>query len=160
MRLQYTQVEMTIWGRKMWDSSSPFGVSDQIRLWLGLYSIFFGKGWRSENALQREHHLHSFFLWLNCLGIKSNKNSFNQFWRDGDYGVQNEQKWSLPGGMYHVQVHPKFLHSNVTSHNWEFGDISKLLDNAQSNETYHDFLFFLYYSLYLTCTKILINPLT
>jgi hypothetical protein len=32
--------------------------------------------------------------------------------------------------MYHVQVHPKFLHSNVTSHTWEFGDISKLLDNV------------------------------
>ena len=32
--------------------------------------------------------------------------------------------------MYHVQVHPKFLHSNVTSHTWEIVDISKLLDNV------------------------------
>ena len=114
----------------MWDCSAPFGVLDQIILWLGLYSIFFGNRWRSENALQREHHFHLFFLWLNYSCINSNKNSFNQFWRAGDYDVQNEEKWSLPVGMHHIQVHPKFLHSNATSHTWEFGDISKLLDNV------------------------------
>ena len=32
--------------------------------------------------------------------------------------------------MYHVQVHPKFLHSNATYHTWEFGYILKLLDNV------------------------------
>lgn len=32
--------------------------------------------------------------------------------------------------MYHVRVHPKFLHSNATSHKWAFGAIAELLDNA------------------------------
>lgn len=67
---------------------------------------------------------------LNCSGINLKKNSFNQFWKAGDYDVQNPQKRSLPGGMYHVRVHPKFLHSNATSHKWAFGAIAELLDNA------------------------------
>jgi len=67
---------------------------------------------------------------LNCSGINPKKNSFNQFWKAGDYDVQNAQKRSLPGGMYHVRVHPKFLHSNATSHKWAFGAIAELLDNA------------------------------
>ena len=30
----------------------------------------------------------------------------------------------------HSRVHPKFLHSNSTSHRWVFGAIAELLDNA------------------------------
>ncbi|KAI3785314.1 hypothetical protein L1987_44430 [Smallanthus sonchifolius] len=30
----------------------------------------------------------------------------------------------------HARVHPKFLHSNATSHKWAFGAIAELLDNA------------------------------
>ncbi|KAI3899891.1 hypothetical protein MKW92_039923 [Papaver armeniacum] len=54
-----------------------------------------------------------------------------QFWKAGIYecvrapeaaGVQNEQN--------HLRVHPKFLHSNATSHKWAFGAVAELLDNA------------------------------
>ncbi|KAH7429730.1 hypothetical protein KP509_09G063200 [Ceratopteris richardii] len=32
--------------------------------------------------------------------------------------------------MDHVRVHPKFLHSNATSHKWALGAVAELLDNA------------------------------
>lgn len=32
--------------------------------------------------------------------------------------------------MAHVRVHPKFLHSNATSHKWALGAVAELLDNA------------------------------
>merc|ERR1719262_382758 len=38
-----------------------------------------------------------------------------------------------PAGFAHVRhskVHPKFLHSNSTSHRWAFGAIAELIDNA------------------------------
>ncbi|KAF7124389.1 hypothetical protein RHSIM_Rhsim12G0177500 [Rhododendron simsii] len=34
------------------------------------------------------------------------------------------------GGMDHVRVHPKFLHSNATSHKWVLGAFAELLDNS------------------------------
>lgn len=30
----------------------------------------------------------------------------------------------------HSKIHPKFLHSNSTSHRWAFGAIAELIDNA------------------------------
>ncbi|GAA0147280.1 hypothetical protein LIER_07017 [Lithospermum erythrorhizon] len=33
-------------------------------------------------------------------------------------------------GMDHVRVHPKFLHSNATSHKWVLGAFAELLDNS------------------------------
>jgi sensor histidine kinase regulating citrate/malate metabolism len=36
----------------------------------------------------------------------------------------------VAGSMDHVRVHPKFLHSNATSHKWALGAIAELLDNA------------------------------
>ncbi|MCL7040708.1 hypothetical protein MKW94_024277, partial [Papaver nudicaule] len=33
-------------------------------------------------------------------------------------------------GKNHLRVHPKFLHSNATSHKWAFGAVAELLDNA------------------------------
>ena len=58
------------------------------------------------------------------------ENGFYQFWRVGDYDVRSTQKKTITGGMNHVCVHPKFLHSNATSHKWAFGAIAELLDNA------------------------------
>ncbi|MCD7471490.1 Protein MICRORCHIDIA 7 [Datura stramonium] len=47
-----------------------------------------------------------------------------QFWKAGDYeGIDG-------AGMDHVRVHPKFLHSNATSHKWALGAFAELLDNA------------------------------
>ncbi|KVH98226.1 Histidine kinase-like ATPase, ATP-binding domain-containing protein, partial [Cynara cardunculus var. scolymus] len=57
-----------------------------------------------------------------------------QFWKAGIY---NEDL--TPGSSY-LHIHPKFLHSNATSHKWAFGAIAELLDNAvdeiQNGATY------------------------
>ncbi|WCJ38817.1 Histidine kinase- DNA gyrase B- and HSP90-like ATPase family protein [Euphorbia peplus] len=55
-----------------------------------------------------------------------------QFWRAGDYeevtGTDHSARSSV--GMDHVRVHPRFLHSNATSHKWALGAFAELLDNA------------------------------
>ncbi|GKC53140.1 microrchidia 7-like protein, partial [Tanacetum coccineum] len=33
-------------------------------------------------------------------------------------------------GMDHLRVHPRFLHSNATSHKWALGAFAELLDNS------------------------------
>ncbi|KAJ6676445.1 PROTEIN MICRORCHIDIA 7 [Salix viminalis] len=54
-----------------------------------------------------------------------------QFWKAGDYEGAPHANWDLSsGGMDHVRVHPKFLHSNATSHKWALGAFAELLDNA------------------------------
>ncbi|KAF6161550.1 hypothetical protein GIB67_009429 [Kingdonia uniflora] len=37
---------------------------------------------------------------------------------------------TFAGGMDHVRVHPRFLHSNATSHKWALGAFAELLDNS------------------------------
>lgn len=55
-----------------------------------------------------------------------------EFWKAGDY--ENGESLHLQSypreGRNHLRVHPKFLHSNATSHTWAFGAIAELLDNA------------------------------
>ncbi|CAJ2676665.1 unnamed protein product [Trifolium pratense] len=54
-----------------------------------------------------------------------------QFWKAGDYdGTPSGGFESSTVGMDHVRVHPKFLHSNATSHKWALGAFAELLDNA------------------------------
>ncbi|XP_010251156.1 PREDICTED: protein MICRORCHIDIA 6 isoform X2 [Nelumbo nucifera] len=53
-----------------------------------------------------------------------------QFWKAGEYDVRQASRVLLQDGKNHVHVHPKFLHSNATSHKWSFGAIAELLDNA------------------------------
>ncbi|XP_022730104.1 protein MICRORCHIDIA 7-like [Durio zibethinus] len=54
-----------------------------------------------------------------------------QFWKAGDYDGAPSSDWELSsGGMDHVRVHPKFLHSNATSHKWALGAFAELLDNS------------------------------
>ncbi|XP_068665164.1 protein MICRORCHIDIA 7-like [Aristolochia californica] len=56
-----------------------------------------------------------------------------QFWKAGDYEgdiVGNGGSGSVWAGMDHVRVHPKFLHSNATSHKWALGAFAELLDNS------------------------------
>lgn len=44
------------------------------------------------------------------------------FWRAGDYAVGPTSRASIAQGqLEHARVHPKFLHSNATSHKWAFG---------------------------------------
>lgn len=55
-----------------------------------------------------------------------------QFWKAGDYeGGAVVGDWEKStGGMDHVRVHPRFLHSNATSHKWVLGAFAELLDNS------------------------------
>ncbi|CAN4100521.1 unnamed protein product [Withania somnifera] len=52
------------------------------------------------------------------------------FWKAGNYDSGLISKSSSKNGTSFLCVHPKFLHSNATSHKWVFGAISELLDNA------------------------------
>ncbi|KAI3767956.1 hypothetical protein L2E82_18385 [Cichorium intybus] len=52
------------------------------------------------------------------------------FWKAGVFDV-GPVKWNpSQDELEHARVHPKFLHSNATSHKWAFGAIAELLDNA------------------------------
>lgn len=53
-----------------------------------------------------------------------------QFWKSGDFTGSCEGASFATEGMDHARVHPKFLHSNATSHKWVLGAIAELLDNA------------------------------
>ncbi|CAI0548095.1 unnamed protein product [Linum tenue] len=73
-----------------------------------------------------------------------NGHNCKQFWKAGDYEGDSVAAWDVPsgnffflfllvlclGGMDHVRVHPKFLHSNATSHKWALGAFAELMDNA------------------------------
>nr|AAK26024.1 unknown protein [Arabidopsis thaliana] len=53
------------------------------------------------------------------------------FWKAGENFVIPSSVTLIAIGMVeHARVHPKFLHSNATSHKWAFGAIAELLDNA------------------------------
>ncbi|PHT59566.1 hypothetical protein CQW23_01929 [Capsicum baccatum] len=57
--------------------------------------------------------------------------STKQFGKAGDYeGIDGGYAAGHADGMDHVRVHPRFLHSNATSHKWALGDFAELLDNA------------------------------
>ncbi|KAL4566700.1 hypothetical protein LXL04_030822 [Taraxacum kok-saghyz] len=57
--------------------------------------------------------------------------SCKQFWKAGDFEQGAGDKWEASsGGMDHVRVHPRFLHSNATSHKWVLGAFAELLDNS------------------------------
>lgn len=57
--------------------------------------------------------------------------SCRQFWKAGDYeGGNGANSPSYSAGMDHVRVHPRFLHSNATSHKWALGAFAELLDNS------------------------------
>ncbi|RWR86983.1 protein MICRORCHIDIA 7-like protein [Cinnamomum micranthum f. kanehirae] len=62
---------------------------------------------------------------------KGGDQSFKQFWKAGDYvGNPTKDFSSTAVGMDHLRVHPKFLHSNATSHKWVLGAFAELLDNS------------------------------
>ncbi|XP_010448496.1 PREDICTED: protein MICRORCHIDIA 7-like [Camelina sativa] len=64
-------------------------------------------------------------------GVSGRVGSCKQFWKAGDYEGAPGSTWDLSsGGFDHVRVHPKFLHSNATSHKWALGAFAELLDNA------------------------------
>lgn len=69
-------------------------------------------------------------------GNSNNRQSCSkQFWKAGEYeGAPRNNRSNLDssstGGFDHARMHPKFLHSNATSHKWALGAFAELLDNA------------------------------
>ncbi|KAL0918762.1 hypothetical protein M5K25_010793 [Dendrobium thyrsiflorum] len=57
-------------------------------------------------------------------------NGCRQFWKAGDYEGPTECCSSFSADIDRVRVHPKFLHSNATSHKWALGALAELLDNS------------------------------
>ncbi|XP_010678802.2 protein MICRORCHIDIA 6 isoform X1 [Beta vulgaris subsp. vulgaris] len=53
-----------------------------------------------------------------------------QFWKAGNYEDAPAAISQVQNRKNHLHVHPKFLHSNATSHKWAFGAIAELLDNS------------------------------
>ncbi|KAI3777615.1 hypothetical protein L1987_47415 [Smallanthus sonchifolius] len=53
-----------------------------------------------------------------------------QFWKAGAYNDDLAPKSTTKLGSSYLHIHPKFLHSNATSHKWAFGAIAELIDNA------------------------------
>ncbi|XP_062186461.1 protein MICRORCHIDIA 6-like [Phragmites australis] len=54
-----------------------------------------------------------------------------KFWSAGEYEAAARSSARQPQGVQNrMCVHPKFLHSNATSHKWPFGAVAELLDNA------------------------------
>ncbi|XP_023771543.1 protein MICRORCHIDIA 7 [Lactuca sativa] len=69
--------------------------------------------------------------------IVSSERNCKQFWKAGDFeGGSGSSRssgggWDAPaGGIDHLRVHPRFLHSNATSHKWVLGAFAELLDNS------------------------------
>lgn len=60
----------------------------------------------------------------------SNPPIVRQFWKAGDYDANLNHNAFTQNGCNRLRVHPKFLHSNATSHKWAFGAVAELLDNA------------------------------
>ncbi|XP_023750823.1 protein MICRORCHIDIA 2 [Lactuca sativa] len=52
------------------------------------------------------------------------------FWKAGAFDIGPTNWNPSQDELEHARVHPKFLHSNATSHKWAFGAIAELLDNA------------------------------
>ncbi|OVA06181.1 hypothetical protein BVC80_857g17 [Macleaya cordata] len=97
----------------------------------------------SKSSVEQQQHqpLHSVFVTevsggSGPLPLMDSSNHQNQtfesrsFWRAGDYDVGSTKSAPPQGLLEYVRVHPKFLHSNATSHKWAFGAIAELLDNA------------------------------
>ncbi|XP_076947656.1 protein MICRORCHIDIA 6-like [Bidens hawaiensis] len=53
-----------------------------------------------------------------------------QFWKAGAYNDDLTPKSTTKLGSSYLHIHPKFLHTNATSHKWVFGAIAELIDNA------------------------------
>ncbi len=62
------------------------------------------------------------------MGGEAGKKRGRTFWEAGDY--ESAVTADTLDGMQTARVHPKFLHSNATSHEWTLGAIAELLDNA------------------------------
>ncbi|MCO5607313.1 hypothetical protein L7F22_061506 [Adiantum nelumboides] len=75
-------------------------------------------------------HLHNPLTGTSLAINAQQKKISRKFWKAGDYDALVTLNIAPASGIDHVRVHPKFLHSNATSHKWALGAIAELLDNA------------------------------
>ncbi|KAL2905510.1 Protein MICRORCHIDIA 2 [Bienertia sinuspersici] len=52
--------------------------------------------------------------------VAKQKLECRSFWKAGSYEVGPSSFVPVQGELEHARVHPKFLHSNATSHKWAF----------------------------------------
>eukprot|EP00898_Chlorokybus_atmophyticus_P000088 jgi/Chlat1/107/Chrsp1S03086 len=57
------------------------------------------------------------------------RSRFRQFWHAAE-DFPKDVGQALSAGLDHARLHPKFLHTNATSHKWALGAFAELLDNA------------------------------
>ncbi|GMH40959.1 hypothetical protein BSKO_08863 [Bryopsis sp. KO-2023] len=62
---------------------------------------------------------------------RASQKASRQFWQAGDLFPDSDEmdKVERPG-LDHARLHPRFLHSNATSHKWALGAFVELLDNS------------------------------
>ena len=61
-----------------------------------------------------------------------------QFWQAGEFLPEADEAMaqrSAQPGLDHARLHPRFLHSNATSHKWALGALVELLDNSMDEVT-------------------------
>ncbi|GFY87847.1 compromized recognition of TCV 1 [Actinidia rufa] len=85
-----------------------------------------GKGKNTSSSLQGRPQVQS--------NLANPLLASRSFWKAGNYDVGPTKSVPAQGQLEHARVHPKFLHSNATSHKWAFGAIAELLDNAVDEE--------------------------
>lgn len=71
--------------------------------------------------------LNPFYTFQFCFSIS------RQFWQAGEFLPELDQAPTLRSdktGLDHARLHPRFLHSNATSHKWALGALVELLDNS------------------------------
>ncbi|KAL6876460.1 hypothetical protein ACP4OV_013032 [Aristida adscensionis] len=78
--------------------------------------------------LHRQDEIHTTNAFLNFPPAPTAARLPRQFWKAGEYSIATQAASNY--GQNRLRVHPKFLHSNATSHKWAFGAIAELLDNA------------------------------
>ncbi|XP_077225908.1 protein MICRORCHIDIA 2-like [Tasmannia lanceolata] len=71
-----------------------------------------------------------FHIQIQQQSMPSSWTESRSFWRAGAYDPISTPSPSFHEELERARVHPKFLHTNATSHKWAFGAIAELLDNA------------------------------
>lgn len=69
-----------------------------------------------------------------------------QFWQAGEFLPELDQAPTLrsdKSGLDHARLHPRFLHSNATSHKWALGALVELLDNSMDEVSAGCLLFYI-----------------
>ncbi|CAL5042866.1 unnamed protein product [Urochloa decumbens] len=92
-------------------------------------NVHFRNSAESTTSLSRkQEESHSVTGFLNTSHALAAEPFSRQFWKAGEYRLATQA--ATNNCQNPLRIHPKFLHSNATSHKWAFGAIAELLDNA------------------------------